>query len=59
VTTEATTVVEAVAVDFSMAEGGVAATTTKPHLLFCILKAMCHLFEFFLFFYNVHLIYWL
>ncbi len=47
VTTEVTTVVEGVAVDFSMAEGGVAATTTKPHLLFCILKAMCHLFDFF------------
>ncbi len=51
-----TTVVEAVAVDISTAEGGAAANTTKPHLLYCTLKTMCHLFHFF---YNVHLIYWL
>ena len=43
-----TTVVEAVAEDISTAEGGVAATTTKLHLLYCTLKTMCHLFDFFL-----------
>jgi hypothetical protein len=53
-----TTVVEAVAEDISTAEGGVAATTTKPYLLYCTLKTMCHLFDF-VFFNNVHFIYWL
>ncbi len=48
-----TTLVEAVAEDISTAEGGAAATTTKLHLLYCTLKTMCHLFDFF---YNVHFI---
>ena len=42
---EVTTAVEAVAEVISTAEGGVAAITTKLHLLYC---TMCHLFDFFL-----------
>jgi hypothetical protein len=45
VTSEVTTEVEAVV--FSMAEGGVAATTTEPYLLLCSLIIMRHLFELF------------
>jgi hypothetical protein len=42
-----TTVVEAVAVDISTAEGGAAAITTRLHLLSRTLTTMCHLFHFF------------